>query len=508
MRDAAHLRAFALVEAVQSEDHRGALLQISTAEAEAAHWPEVLFTLAAARAINAIMREPDWVAEALARVRDLAVDDSARGVSEALNAVALAGLGDVADVLVSAGRAVALLERGQTPRERCFGLVVVAAALNSLQLWEIVDHLYALALEDEPSARDARQLEAIAVNRVVAGTEHALALLAQGDTEAAYNRLAVVRELVPFALEQDLRPLWRHDVEAVADVGRVLLGQPPRRPLAEHGALLRSENDVEVAPILEAVAAYSAWRDDGRTELAVGLDDRLSISSGSATFVAWVRATVLSAGDEGPGPAAQRALAKLLSGRVWQARGAVLSAARAQIAAARRRAEHERLSLAVHTDPLTGLLNRRRFDDWLQRPGTVSPAALVLLDIDGFKTVNDRFGHACGDEVLRRVGSLLRGAVRPQDLAVRQGGDEFALVFQGADLDPDSVQARAVEVTDAIAREDWERLAPGLSVRLSVGAALICRDGESVDGPELYRVADSALYRAKRERLPPVLTEL
>ena len=468
----------------------------------------VEFTLAVARAISAIMREPERVAEALRRVAELAGDDSTRGVTEALNAVALAASGDVTGVLIAAGRALALLERGQLARERCLGLVVVAAALNSLQLWEIVDELYTLALDDEQAARDARQLEAVAVNRVVTGTEHALALLEQGDVDGTRDRLVSVREIVPFALEQDLRPLWRHDVEAVADVGRVLLGQPPRRPLAEHRDLLRSENDVEVAPILEAVAAYTAWRDDGGTELAAALDDRLSISSGSATFVAWVRATVLSARDDGPGPAAQRAQAELLSARLWQARGAVLSAARAQIAAARRRAELERLSLAVQTDPLTGLLNRRRFDDWLQRPGTVGPAALVLLDIDGFKTVNDRFGHVCGDEVLRRVGLLLRGAVRPQDLAVRQGGDEFALVLHGADLDLDSVRARAVDVTDAIAREDWERLAPGLSVRLSVGAALVRREGESVDGPELYRVADSALYRAKREQLPPVLTEL
>src|SRR5690606_10608541 len=92
----------------------------------------------------------------------------------------------------------------------------------------------------------------------------------------------------------------------------------------------------------------------------------------------------------------------------------------------------------AYTDPLTGLANRRAFEEqgsW--RMGEAAragrPVMLCFLDLDGFKAVNDRWGHAAGDELLRQVAGRLRGAVREADLIARFAGDEFALLVEGLD---------------------------------------------------------------------------
>ena len=180
----------------------------------------------------------------------------------------------------------------------------------------------------------------------------------------------------------------------------------------------------------------------------------------------------------------------------------MLSAARAQLATERGRAEHERLALAVHTDPLTGLHNRRRFEDWLQRGSEGGACGLLLLDLDAFKDVNDVYGHTVGDDVLRRVGLLLRAAIRPGDLALRQGGDEFAVVLSTDGLSAEAIVARAQAIRCALQAEDWSSVAEGLAVTVSVGAAI------GMAGVDLYRAADKALYTAKHAGSGPVLAQL
>ena len=140
------------------------------------------------------------------------------------------------------------------------------------------------------------------------------------------------------------------------------------------------------------------------------------------------------------------------------------------------------------TDPLTGCLNRRAFLDRLDR--AASPAGegwmVCLVDLDGFKGVNDRSGHAAGDVVLRSVTAALGGVVRETDTVARLGGDEFAVL---ARTDPDDGEPLAVRLRDAVAR-----VGAGAGVTASVGVTVV---GPGDAATEVLGRADQAMYRAK-----------
>jgi diguanylate cyclase (GGDEF)-like protein len=187
----------------------------------------------------------------------------------------------------------------------------------------------------------------------------------------------------------------------------------------------------------------------------------------------------------------------------WQSRSGVLAAARATIAGERLSVEHARLSRDVLLDPLTGLSNRRSFDDWLARvPVGEHSAAMLLIDLDGFKGVNDVHGHAVGDEVLRRIGSLINEHVRPGDTALRLGGDEFVVILETDKAEPATLhrtaRIRAQALREAVELTDWAHVSPGLRIAVSVGvAATTLGRGATGDPDALYRAADADLYANK-----------
>lgn len=162
------------------------------------------------------------------------------------------------------------------------------------------------------------------------------------------------------------------------------------------------------------------------------------------------------------------------------------------------RVEATRLMALAHTDPLTGLLNRAGFEVFLEREvtgGRGHRVALLYMDLDHFKPVNDRYGHPAGDELLRQFATRLRGLVRPTDAVARLGGDEFAVVL--TDI-RDIAHARGVASKVLEAAHAPFDLAPGITVQVgaSVGVALGIDPSTGILG--LTARADAQLYRAKQ----------
>lgn len=152
------------------------------------------------------------------------------------------------------------------------------------------------------------------------------------------------------------------------------------------------------------------------------------------------------------------------------------------------------LTEQANRDPLTGLYNRRYLSDTLQREfdrcaRAVQPIAVLMIDIDHFKQINDRHGHTVGDRVLQDVATLLQHDVRSSDVVCRYGGEEFLVLLP------------EMSGNAALARAEWYRLrassmgALGLDVTLSIGVA--CNEAMEISPQRLIDQADGALYRAK-----------
>jgi len=189
-------------------------------------------------------------------------------------------------------------------------------------------------------------------------------------------------------------------------------------------------------------------------------------------------------------------LAAVEADRLWPAADIKLLQVAADLiggALARQRLEQELEHQATH-DLLTGLYNRRRLESLLeleigraQRYGR--PFSVALLDIDGFKAINDRHGHDAGDAVLRRLGGVFRERLRDSDLPGRWGGEEFVILL------PETDAPGALEVAETLRGATADTgFAPVGQITISLGVAGY-REGDTLDG--LLRRADQALYRAK-----------
>src|SRR3954469_8017954 len=172
----------------------------------------------------------------------------------------------------------------------------------------------------------------------------------------------------------------------------------------------------------------------------------------------------------------------------------------------RNRSYLERIEELAYTDPLTGLPNRRRLAErvetaiWGARAGD-DALAVLFVDLDGFKAINDRHGHAAGDEALRTVAERLRGRLRRRDLLARLGGDEFLVAL--LDLDPRSAAVEATRVAAELADVVAAPLTldgADVAIGASIGVAVFPEDGP--DFPALLHAADLRMYDRKAAMRP------
>ncbi|MBQ4898858.1 GGDEF domain-containing protein [Paenibacillus sp. Marseille-P2973] len=158
------------------------------------------------------------------------------------------------------------------------------------------------------------------------------------------------------------------------------------------------------------------------------------------------------------------------------------------------REERNALRELVYRDPVTGLLNRSGFDDFWEHYRKKENLALLSLDLDGFKEINDTYGHSAGDALLKEVSQGLMQVTNKNQLAFRMGGDEFLFIMKNCD--PNQVEIMASLILKKISRPYFIQ-DRDISVTGSIGISMC--EASKADRARLLEEADSAMYRAKRK---------
>ncbi|CAN5620822.1 hypothetical protein BH24ACT14_BH24ACT14_11250 [soil metagenome] len=502
----ARLAAFRLVSEVQSRDDAAADLATARHEAEAQRWAEVERLLLYADVVRAC-----WLSEADADRRiDELLERSERDGDEPLRAAGLAMRAEFGyregNSEVDAARsdadlalATALLDMPHGPAlERVSALISCACAYAERGLWELEEESYAKAMALLPLCEDPMPAQTVLHNRPFAHLYAACSLHEVGEVEQALEHCRRGVALVASALAADLPDDYAASVRAVRYLLAALAGDERPEPLdvilADTAPLLH-QHSVGSVRLAEALRALRAG-DVAAAQAHVGLAEpllRFDPQSPELALAMLVAADAAAAVDPNSSAAALRYGQHNAQLR-RQARLRLLGSARARLETERLRLERDAYARNALVDELTGVGNRHHYNRWLAQlcaKPTAERLAVLVVDIDRFKTVNDTHGHAAGDEVLRGVGRLLRASSRPADLVARLGGEEFVLLL--GDVGAATAHDRALGLLDAIRAEPWHEVSPGARVSVSVGLAT----GFAHDAENLLRLADTALYQAK-----------
>jgi diguanylate cyclase (GGDEF)-like protein len=506
-REDATVRAFRLVHDVQADvpDALAGLDELSE-QGRARGWGEVVGGCLVARAVSAWLRRQPGAGEA---VEALVALSSAEG-DEVMLALGLAlrandsfADGDPAATTsrdADLARAVVLLEQAEgRPVERITAHTATEIALLNRSLFDLSVEQAHAALAIRPSCpADAVDFLLGPVLFNLAETEVCWAAMLRqlGDRDGVAARWQAWRNAERATTEFAMAPSWRRELAAlgllltamagldVAERSRRALGELPPDPSVD----LRT-----IAVLRLAVALSDA--DAGRKAAGREIESAIGALDADAQPHLYDLALHVAAELESRGPvhgAGLRSSRRQL-GHHWAKRLSSLGAMQALIRAERQTDQLALLSRHALLDDLTGIGNRRALAEHLATLEAQGERriALVILDLDNFKEVNDLHGHLAGDAVLTGVARLLEQSVRPVDVAVRLGGDEFAVVLAGVELD--AAAERAGELLGRIDRQDFSELGPRLRATMSAGVAV----GSPGRLRELWSRADAALYRAK-----------
>lgn len=490
--------ARALAEHMASEDGSPSATEAAITElirdAERNDWPEVARSALYAQTIRAAEIGDDAHLIAIARLldRSLADGDVAMAATALAKRSRVLTRSDNPSSSVAADRDLAqasimiegLMDGGD---DLARAHINCSIGYGSRDLWELEDEHYRAAEEAlDRHGSQGRLRHVLLYNRAELQLNWAIALRELGEVEALRFRARAAAKALAAADVRTMPESWRDELSIFSAVLAAIAPEaaPAPGPLTPEGEYA---GYVHLARALTVPDPASAAQDAEAAVASIDPDNCPNAYNLALCVAAEIESSLAG------GVTAGLRYARHLAHKRWAKRRSRLAAMQSLLQAERMSTEHALLSQHAYLDDLTRLSNRRamaRYVEQLVSQG-VSTVAIILLDVDRFKDVNDTYGHAVGDEVLIRLAGLLRAAVRSEDLAVRLGGDEFLLLLAASDAD--AMRRRAEAIHAAVDAEPWGEIAPDLTVRASVGVA--CGDPRLLDRVSL--AADSALYRSK-----------
>ncbi len=502
-RAAARAQTYELIEALQASPGSENLDQL-LADAQERGWWDIVFLLhyaLFAQIQRAGLDCSDEIAQLLVTA-DQAGDSVLLALAlatQAEHAFASADYAVTESVESDLARAVALLEQGPgSGVDAPTAYVACGLAYHVRGLWELEEEMYEVAarlLEDDlpppldRTQRTARRL--IPYNRREALLSWACGLFEVGEREAAAD---VARRGLALSMEVAGLPReWVEEIAAIDHLLAAIAGAP--RPVPLEVIQARVEPLSWVASLACVRLAEAIWAHDaGDHGASAAFAGQALTGLGGYMSSARFLALHLCARQPPVHDAALRYAGEQARER-WEARLGMVGSARARIEGARIVLEHHRLTQHAYVDQLTGLANRHAYSRYLERLRNVDeghPIAVLMVDVDHFKTVNDVHGHTVGDHVLRRLADVLAEGARATDLVARLGGDEFLVLLDAVDLPV--AAGRAQNLLDRIAKASWTEIADDLTVSVSIGLA--AGTAHAID--DLLEAADSSLYQVKK----------